>query len=282
MPQGDAYEWRESQLNEPGNLRSLMEGVDAVIHLAGRAHLAARHIPNELDAYRRANTESTAMLADAALACGVKRFIFISSIGVNGPMTGASPFTELSTPNPATAYAISKLEAERELTVRTGRGMDIVILRPALVYAANAPGNIHRLLDWIAAERPLPLGAINNARSFIALENLVDLILRCMQHPAAADQLFLAADDDTLSTTELAVLLAQGMGKTPCMFALPSPLFRLMAAAVGRRSLHTQLYCSLVIDNSKARKLLEWTPPLDARTAVKNTGAEYYARIHRP
>lgn len=242
---------------------------DVVIHLAARAHVIKNEISNSLAEYRRVNVEGTLNLARQAAKAGVKRFIFISSIGVNGN-TNANPFTESDQANPAEPYAQSKWEAEQGLwKIQQETGMEIVIIRPPLVYGPNAPGNFGSLVRWIEKGVPLPLGAIHNKRSLVGIDNLVDLIIRCMDHPAAANQLFLAGDGEDLSTTELLRDVAKAMGRPARLIPVPAGLLQLGATLLGRRAMAQRLLGSLQVDIGKTSELLDWKPPYTVEEGLR-------------
>ena len=254
-------------------------GVDCVVHLAGRAHVLAREA-NALELFRESNTEATLNLARQAAAQGVRRFVFISSIGVNGALTTDHPFSETSDPAPHADYAVSKLEAEMGLMqLSKNTEMEVVIIRPPLVYAAHAPGNFRRLLKLVHSGIPLPFGRVNNSRSMIALENLVDLIAVCVGHPAAANQVFLASDGVDFSTGQIIDLLAKGMGKKTRLVHLPVSFLRVPAKLLGKQGVYTQLCGSLQIDSSKARQLLGWVPPVLAEAAMIRAGQEFSNKV---
>lgn len=255
---------------------AIPENIDVIIHLAGRAHILNDQSNNPLDDFRKVNVEGTLQLAKQALEKKVKRFIFISSIGVNGAVTSDQPFSEQSTPKPHADYAISKYEAEEALKVLfIGSETELVVIRPPLVYAAHAPGNFARLLKLVSTNLPLPFAQTNNKRTFIALENLVDFIQLCITHTNAANQTFLVADQESLSTRELVEYLKQGIGKNPYFIYIPQFLMRLGVSCVGKSKLYEQLFESLEIDTTKAQKLLNWTAPLTAKQAMIQVGKDY-------
>ncbi|MTI11944.1 UDP-glucose 4-epimerase family protein [Sansalvadorimonas verongulae] len=240
-----------------------------VIHIAARAHVMKGEILDPLIEYRRVNVDGTYNLARQAAAAGVKRFVFISSIGVNGSVN-TNPFTESDDPSPTKPYAQSKLEAEQRLwDVYRDTGMEIVIIRPPLVYGPSAPGNFGRLVSLVEKGIPMPFGAIYNRRSYIALDNLVHLIITCMENPAAANQIFLASDGDDLSTTEFLRRVAFAMGKPSRLISVPSFLLMLGTAILGKRDLSQRLFGSLQIDISKARNLLGWEPPISVDEGLR-------------
>ena len=252
------------------------KSIDVVIHLAGRAHILNDQSTDPLTDFRKVNVEGTLQLARQALDKKVKRFIFISSIGVNGAITFDQPFSESTLPKPHADYAISKFEAEQELKkLFSGSDTELVIIRPPLVYAAHAPGNFARLLKLASTNLPLPFAQTNNKRSFVALENLVNFIQVCIEHPNAANQTFLVADQHSLSIRELVEYLKQGMGKKPYFIYIPQPLMKLGAICLGKSKLYEQLFASLEIDTTKAQKLLDWIAPLTAKQAMIQVGKDY-------
>ncbi|MBB4810274.1 nucleoside-diphosphate-sugar epimerase [Acinetobacter johnsonii] len=250
--------------------------IDVVIHLAGRAHILNEQTIDPLTEFRKVNVEGTLQLARQALDKKVKRFIFMSSIGVNGSVTSQEPFTEDALPQPHADYAVSKLEAEQELKKLFARSdTELVIIRPPLVYAAHAPGNFARLLKLVASDLPLPFAGTKNKRSFVALENLVDFIQTCIEHPNAANQTFLVADQTSISTRELVQYLKQGMGKPARFIYLPQPIMKLGAACIGKSKLYEQLFESLEVDTSKAQNLLGWKAPISTQQAMLKAGQDY-------
>lgn len=253
-----------------------LEGIDAIIHLAARAHVLNETHVDPLTEFRKTNVEGTLNLARQALLAGVKRFVFISSIGVLGAETHAHPFSEASKADPQADYAVSKLEAELALKqLVEGSAMALVIIRPPLVYGANAPGNFGRLLKLVSSNLPLPLGAIHNQRSMVSLDNLVDFIQLCLTHPNAANHTFLIADGTDVSTTELIKLLANGMGRATLLLPIPVKLIKIAASLLGKKNLAQQLCGSLQIDISKAQNMLGWMPPVSANNALILTGKQY-------
>lgn len=254
----------------------LPDNIDVIIHLAGRAHILNDQTIDPLTEFRKVNVEGTLQLARQALEKKVKRFIFMSSIGVNGSVTKQQPFTEDAPAQPHADYAVSKLEAEEELKkLFAGTDTELVIIRPPLVYAADAPGNFARLLKLVTSNLPLPFAGTNNKRSFVALENLVDFIQTCIEHPNAANQTFLVADQISISTRELVQYLKQGMGKPARFIYIPQPLMKLGAACIGKSKLYEQLFESLEVDTTKAQKLLGWTAPLSTQHAMLQAGLNY-------
>ncbi|WP_312669598.1 UDP-glucose 4-epimerase family protein [Stutzerimonas nitrititolerans] len=248
---------------------NILDGVECVVHLAGRAHQLADTAADPLAKFRAVNCEATLGVARQAAAMGVKRFIFISSIGVNGN-NNARPFTASDQPNPAEPYALSKWEAEQGLwKIQQETGMELVIIRPPLVYGSNAPGNFGSLSRWICKGVPLPLGAIHNKRSLVGIDNLVDLFIRCIGHPAAANQVFLAGDGEDLSTTELLRGVGKAMGKPARLVPVPAGLLQFGATLLGKQAMAQRLLGSLQVDISKTCELLDWKPPYTVEEGLR-------------
>ncbi|NIE98090.1 NAD-dependent epimerase/dehydratase family protein [Acinetobacter sp. Tr-809] len=253
--------------------------IDVIVHLAGRAHILNDNVQNPLEHFRSVNVQGTLELAQQALENKVTRFIFISSIGVNGAFTTKKPFDETDQPYPHADYAISKLEAEQALKeLFKDTNTELVIIRPPLVYAADAPGNFARLLRLAATNVPLPFAYLNNKRSFVALENLVSFIETCIEHPQAKNELFLIADNEVLSTQQLVSLIRKGMRRKTNLVYIPPFLMKLGAICIGKAKLYEQLFLSLEVDASKARNLLNWMPPITADDALEKTGIIYLER----
>jgi len=246
------------------------DGVDAVIHLAARAHVLRETLGDVYAVYRKANCEVTLALALAALESGVKRFIFVSSIGVNGAETFDAPFTPSDTAAPHSPYAVSKCEAEIGLSkLAEQRGLDVVIIRPPLVYGPGAPGHFGALMRAVQRGWPLPLGAVHNQRSLVALDNLVDFIITCITHPLAANQTFLVSDGQDLSTTELVRGMAQAAGLPARLLPLPVWALRAGASFLGKGDAVQRLCGNLQVDISKARSLLGWVPPVSVEEGLR-------------
>lgn len=257
-------------------------GIDCIVHLAGRAHVLGEKNAGALELYRLANRDATVRLAQLAIAAGVMRFVYISSIGVNGSETYTGAFDERTTAHPHADYAVSKYEAELQLNAMMKTlPIESVIVRPPLVYDVQAPGNFARLLRLVSSGLPLPFAALDNKRSMISLKNLVGFIELCIRHPDAARELFLVSDGCDLSTTDIVKLLAEGMGKRPFMFPIPDSLALFGAKLIGRQNLHVQLFRSLQVDSSKARRLLGWHPEEDARAALIEVGSSWNRRYSR-
>ena len=253
-----------------------LQGVDVVVHLAARAHVLNDNHIDPLAEFRRVNVQGAVRLLRQAIDNRVKRFVFISSIGVNGNCTTTQAFSERSTPAPHADYALSKLEAEHALkAMAASSNIELVIIRPPLVYAAHAPGNFARLLKLVDLGVPLPFASVSNSRSMVALENLADFIDCCVKHPAAAGETFLVCDPQDVSLKELLELLARGMDKRLIQFPVPPALLGWLASVVGKKNLFTQLCGSLQIDSTKSRQLLGWQPPVSAQAALLATGQQF-------
>ncbi|MCE0734469.1 SDR family oxidoreductase [Halomonas sp. G15] len=255
-----------------------LRDVEVVVHAAARAHIMNETSANQLAMYRKINVDGTLTLARQAVVAGVRRFIFLSSIGVNGNHS-TRLFSESDEANPQEAYALSKYEAEKGLLrFAEDVGMEVVIIRPPLVYGPCAPGNFGRLLKWVASGVPLPLGAVrHNRRSLVARDNLVDLIVLCLDHPKAANQVFLASDGEDLSTTELLRRLATAMGRPPRLLPVPVKLLKLGAGLLRKGHIAQRLCGNLQVDITKTRERLGWTPPVSVDQALRETAAAYLA-----
>lgn len=255
-----------------------LRGVRLVVHLAARVHVMNKSRANELVEFRRANVEVTAALARQAAAAGVRRFIFLSSVKVNGEFTGAGlPFRAGDEPRPADPYGVSKYEAEEFLhQIGAETGMEVVIIRPPLVYGPGVKANFASLVHWLSRGLPLPLAAVTkNRRSMVALDNLVDLVVLCMNHPAAANQIFLVSDGEALSTAELCVRLATALGRPHRLFYFPPILLKSMSWLVNRRDVYDRLCGSLEIDDAKTRDLLCWSPPTSINEGFHRAGKSF-------
>ena len=242
-----------------------------MIHLAARVHIMRDSADDPLAEFRRVNTEGTLNLARQAAEFGVKRFIYLSSIGVNGNSTTSGKlFTPNDVPSPHDSYSVSKLEAEIGLCkIAKKTEMEVVIIRPPLVYGANAPGNFGKLTRLVAKSLPLPLGSINNRRSFVGIDNLVEFIVTCLEHPAAANETLMVGDGEDLSTPDLIRRMARAMNQPTRL--LPMPKFLIMAGAtiLGKREMAQRLCESLQVDISKSRTLLGWNPPFSVDEGLK-------------
>ncbi len=250
-----------------------LKGIDTVIHCAGRAHVMNDLFADPLPEYRRINVGGTINLARQAVAAGVKRFIFLSSVKVNGEQTlKGQPFTEEDAALPQNPYAISKFEAEQALfELADQSGLEVVVIRPTLVYGCGVKANFFTMLRMVKLGMPLPFGAIENKRSFTYVENLHSLIMRCVDHPKAANQLFLASDGHDLSTTELLRYCASAMGVSVYLVPVPESWCMFSASVLGQGEAIQRLCGSLQVDISKARKLLGWEPPISVQIGLQKT-----------
>lgn len=257
-----------------------LSDVDSIVHLAARVHVMQETATDPVAEFRKANVEPTLKLARAAIKKKVRRFVYISTIKVNGEQTEDAAFTEKDVPNPIDPYARSKLEAERGLIELAQKsGMDVVIIRPVLVYGPGVKGNVLKLLQLIEKGTPLPFKGINNQRSLLALDNLIDLIILCNRHPEAANQIFLATDGHDISTERLVKLCADSMHRRPRLFRVPVTLRHVLARFSSRfRKLERRLYGSLQADSSKARALLGWQPPKSVEQGLADTVNGYLSR----
>jgi len=252
---------------------SALQNVEVVIHLAARVHVMNETVVDPLTEFRKVNVDGTLNLAMQAAKAGVKRFIFISSAKVNGEQTElGKPFTEASAANSQDAYGISKHEAEQGLMrIAEQTGMEVVIIRPPLVYGAGVKANFATMMRAVKQGIPLPLGAIHNKRSFVYVGNLVSFILRCVDHPAAANQTFLVSDGHDLSTTELLQACAVALGVKARLLPVPQKFLELCLAVLGKRAVAQRLCGNLQVDISKAHTLLGWAPPISQTDGLKAT-----------
>lgn len=249
-----------------------LKNVEQVVHLAARVHVMSDKNSNSLAEFLRVNVDGAANLARQAAAAGARRFVFLSSVKVNGEFTEmGKPFTADDMPAPTDPYGISKHEAEqflRQIAVDTG--MEVVIIRSPLVYGPGVKANFESMMRWLARGVPLPLAAVTeNRRSLVALDNLVDLIVTCLNHPAAANQTLLVSDGEDLSTAELLKRMGSAMGHPARLLRLPSGLLKLGAVVVRRPGIYQRLCGSLQLDIAKTRQLLGWTPPMSVDDGLR-------------
>jgi nucleoside-diphosphate-sugar epimerase len=259
----------------------VLDKVDTVLHLAARVHVMKDTDKEPLAAFRNLNTFGTETLARQAAAAGVRRFVYVSSIKVNGESTSTDiAFTEFDPHLPRDPYGISKSEAELALHRVTGEtGMEIVIVRPPLVYGPGVKGNFERMLQALRRGLPLPLGTIDNRRSLVYVENLVDALVLCANHPAAANNTYLVSDDEDVSTPELLRKLAEALGTSARLFPAPRSFLRLGGAIFGKTEVVERLLDSLLVDSGKIKRELGWTPPFTLTEGLKKT-AEWFKSNH--
>nr|WHW29450.1 putative UDP-glucose 4-epimerase [uncultured bacterium] len=249
----------------------VVAGIECVVHLAARVHVMNDSSENPLAEFRRVNVQGTLNLARQAAAAGVRRFVFVSSVKVNGEATRLGrPFTADEAPAPMDAYGVSKMEAELGLSeIARQTGLEVVVIRPPLVYGPGVKANFATMMRWLKRGVPLPFGAIHNLRSLVSVDNLVDVLVTCIAHPAAADQTFLVSDGEDVSTTELLRRMGRAMGLPVRLVRVPAPVLELAAAMVGKRDLAQRLCGSLQVDIETTRRLLGWTPPLSLDDGLK-------------
>ncbi|MFI8608334.1 UDP-glucose 4-epimerase family protein [Pseudomonas sp. NPDC077649] len=254
-----------------------LDGIEVVIHSAARVHVMHDTSSDPLAEFRKVNVEGTLNLARQAAVSGVLRFIFISSIKVNGEGTAlGKPYTADDTPMPVDPYGISKLEAEQGLQALSQEtGMEVVIIRPVLVYGPGVKANFRSMMNWLKKGVPLPLGAIHNKRSMVALDNLVDLIVTCIDHPKAANQVFLVSDGEDLSTTELLRRTGQSLGRPARLLPIPTFMLATAARLLGKPGIAQRLCGSLQVDIGKTRALLGWQPPVTVDEALAKTARHF-------
>ena len=252
-----------------------LDRVDTIVHAAARVHIINDRSAKSIHEFERVNVTPTLQLARHAAATGVRRFVFLSSIGVNGVQTDiGNAFSESDKPNPHNAYALSKLKAERGLLeISAQTGLDVVIIRPPLVYGPGVRANFAALMHAVQAGWPLPLGAIHNQRSLVALDNLVDFVLTCVVHPHAANQTFLVSDGDDVSSPELVRGLARAAGRPARLLPVPPGVLWAVAGVIGKREFMQRLCGSLRVDISKARQLLDWTPKISLDEGLRRAVA---------
>lgn len=270
-PAGFAGEFVVGEIDGATDWAAALAGCDTVVHLAARVHVMHDTAADPLALYRATNTDATLNLARQAVLAGVKRFVFVSSIKVNGEGRDTA-YQETDTPMPEDAYALSKWEAEQGLwRVARETGLEVVILRPPLVYGPGVKANFRRLLDTVTRGWPLPLGAVRNRRSLLYLGNFVDAIRICIEHPAAAGQTFLVDDGQPVSTPELVRAVAHAMGRPARLLPVPIGLLEFGGALLGRRAAVARLTGSLWLDSSLIRTRLGWTPPYSMAAGLEAT-----------
>jgi nucleoside-diphosphate-sugar epimerase len=266
-----------ADLSPDGDWRAALSGIDAVVHAAARVHVMHDTASDPLAAFRRVNVEGTVNLARQAAEAGVRRFIFLSSIKVNGERTEhGRRFRADDVPAPLDPYGISKREAEDALRNLVGEtSMDLVVIRPVLVYGPGVKANVAAMMRWLHRGIPLPLGAIHNKRSLVAVGNLVDLIIACISHPGAAGQTLLVSDGEDLSTTALLRRMAAALDVPARLIPVPAVALRIAAQLLGRKDLARRLFESLQVDVDPTRARLGWTPPIAVDHALRETAQHY-------
>jgi nucleoside-diphosphate-sugar epimerase len=251
--------------------------IDAIVHLAARVHVMHDAVADPLAEFRKVNVEGTLNLARQAAAARVKRFVYISSIKVNGEWSyPQKPFTAADLPAPADAYGLSKYEAEQGLwALAKTTGMEIVVIRPPLIYGPGVKANFLSMMRLLVKSIPLPFAGIRNKRSLLALDNLIDFIIVSLHHPKAANRTFLVADGCDLSTTELLFLLGEALRKPARLFYIPARVMKAAAVITGKKSIFDRLYGNLQIDSKEACAILNWQPPMSVDEGLKITSAHF-------
>jgi nucleoside-diphosphate-sugar epimerase len=253
------------------NWKNILTDCDCVIHCSARTHIFNETKKNSLETYRLTNVKTTRILAEECVSAGVKRLIFLSSIGVLGVDTNnRKPFLYSDDPNPIENYAISKFEAEKALfKISKNSSLETVIIRSPLVYGPSAPGNLESLIRFINSGAPLPFGRLTNERSFIGIDNLVDLIIRCIEHPDAAGKTFLVSDGEDLSIRKFIKLIASSMGRKTYLFPVPLFFLKILGFIFGKQREINKLARSLRIDSNFTKETLSWTPSIDVEEGIK-------------
>jgi len=272
-----------ADLQADNDLLDSLDGIDVIVHAAARAHVMNDTAVDPLAEFRKVNTAGTLNLARQAADAGVKRFVFISSIKVNGEATTLEyPFTPDDDYIPIDPYGVSKYEAEQGLlAIAKETGMEVVIIRPPLVYGSGVKANFASMMKWMNKSIPLPFGAIHNKRSLVALGNLVSFIIHCADYkktPQAANQVFLISDGEDVSTTELLQKVAKAFGKKALLLPVPVSLMTFVARLLGKGDVANRLFGSLQVDSSKARELLGWKPIITMDEQLKKAADAYLAK----
>lgn len=272
-----------SELGADTDWGEALARVDTVVHLASRVHVMNDTAVDPLAEFRRVNVAGSLHLARQAAAAGVRRFVYVSSIKVNGEATSTGrAFRSDDPPQPIDPYGISKHEAELALSrIATSTGMELVVVRPPLVYGPGVRANFRSMMNWLKRGVPMPFGAIDNRRSLLALENLCDLLATCLRHPAAAGQTFLASDGEDVSTTQLLWRLGRALGQPARLVPVPPALLRMMFGVMGKQDVSNRLFNSLQVDITPTRHLLGWQPPIDLGEGLRRVATAYLAETAR-
>jgi len=259
--------------------RAALERVEAVVHLAARTHVLRETAPDPLAAYLRVNAQGTERLARSAASCGVRRLVFLSSVKVNGERTAERPYSESDPPRPEDNYGASKRDAEQALAcVAAETGLEMVVLRPPLIYGPGVKANFLRLMRLIARGVPLPLEAVVNRRSLIFAGNLAHAIVTTLDAPSAAGRTYLVSDGEDVSTPELVRRLAHALGVKPRLLPVPLAALSVAAALAGKRAELARLTHSLQVDSSRIRSELAWRPPFTLAQGLELTARWYHSR----
>lgn len=266
-----------SNIDQSTDWTASLAGVSVVVHSAARVHVMHEDPAQSLEKFRATNVEGTLNLARQAIQVGVKRFVFISSIKVNGETTlPGSAFSADDIPQPLDPYGISKYEAEQQLLQLANTGaIEVVIIRPVLIYGAGVGANFLQMMRWLVKGIPLPFGSVNNHRSLVSLDNVVDLVTTCIDHPQAVNQVFLVSDDEDVSTTQLMQRLITYLGVKTWLVPIPAGLLVSLAGLLGRRATAQRLFGSLQVDIKKTRVLLGWRPPVSLDDGLRSTAQHF-------
>ncbi len=262
------------EIHRSTDWRAALSGVSAVVHLAARVHVMHETTADPASEFRRVNTQGTEHLARAAASAGVRRLVFVSSVKVNGESTDGRPFSPSDAPHPGDPYGVSKWEAEQALArVARDTGLEIVVVRPPLVYGPHVRGNFLRLMKLVRSGIPLPFGSARNLRSLVFVRNLADALVTCVHHAGAAGRTFLVSDGEDLSTAELCVRLSRALGRTPRLVRVPTALIAPVASFARRSAEFDRLFGSLRVDSGALRSALGWRPPFTVDEGLAQTAA---------
>jgi UDP-glucose 4-epimerase len=273
------HRYVQAEINSNDDYSNAISGCSTVIHCAARVHIMNDSVNNVLELYREVNTRGTANLARQAVKAGVKRFVFVSSIKVNGEgTTQDKPFTSTDDQSPEDVYGVSKAEAEQQLfAIGKEAGMEIVVIRPTLVYGPGVKANFASLLNLVSKGIPLPFGCIkDNRRSLVSVTNLVDLIVTCIDHPKAANQTFLVSDGNDVSTSEMVLQMAIALDKPKWQLPVPKWCYKLAGKLLGKQDMVDRLLGSLQVDITHTKRTLDWTPPQSLEGGFKETAQAFY------
>ncbi len=264
------FKFYQAEIDSKSDYTEALKHVDVVIHVAARAHVLNEDSAKANDLYQEINTRGTLNLAKQSIASGVKRFIFISSVKVNGEQTQlGKPFSSMDIPSPEDAYGQSKADAEKGLLeISAVSDLEVVIIRPPLVYGRGVKANFASMMQLATKNLPLPFGSIKNKRSMVGIDNLVDLIIACIDHPNAANQIFLVSDDHDVSTSELMRELTIAAGKKPRLIPVPMKIIKFMATLLGKKSIADRLCGSLQVDITHTKEMLGWVPPVSFKEGI--------------
>lgn len=271
-------------LTQLADLQDVLKEVDCIVHLVGRAHVMHDHERDPEQAYFKVNASVTSELAIQAAAVGVKRFVYLSSIKVNGEETKGGSFRETDPPVPVDAYGRSKLAAEQALwkvasASTLSQAMEVVVIRSPLVYGPGVKGNILRLIDWVNRGVLIPLGGADNLRSLVGANNLCDFIASCVHHPGAAEEIFLISDQEDLSVVNLVRSIAEALNRKPRLINISPNILRFAGGLIGREAEIGRLVGSLQVDSTKATRLLDWRPVVPVSEELERTVRWYYDNL---